>query len=332
MQIGQLKRREFISLLGGGAAAWPLATHAQQPAVPVIGFMSGRSPSDSGYLVDVFRQGLRETGYLEGETINIEYRRANGEYGRLPGLASDLLTRKVLVLVAIGGDPSALAAKHATATVPIVFGMGGDPIAAGLVASFNRPGGNATGFTLLTNQMEPKRVGLLHELVPNVLLLGALINPSFPPAARQLEDVQTATRNIGQNLLVGRADTDAQLQTAFATFVEQRVGAVLVTAAPFFDTRREQIIALAAQHRLPAMYQFREYAIAGGLISYGPSIADSYKQAGIYAGRILGGAKPSDLPVMQPTKFEMVINLKTANALGLTIPNTMHLLADEVVE
>jgi putative ABC transport system substrate-binding protein len=269
---------------------------------------------------------------LEGETINIEYRWANGEYGRLPGLASDLLTRKVLVLVAIGGDPSALAAKHATASVPIVFGMGGDPIAAGLVASFNRPGGNATGFTLLTNQMEPKRVGLLHELVPNVSLLGALINPSFPPAVRQLEDIQTATRNIGQNLLVGRADTDAQLQTAFATFVEQRVGAVLVTAAPFFDTRREQIIALAAQHRLPAMYQFREYAIAGGLISYGPSIADSYKQAGIYAGRILGGAKPSDLPVMQPTKFEMVINLKTANALGLTIPNTMQLLADEVVD
>jgi putative ABC transport system substrate-binding protein len=326
-----MRRRKFITFLGG-AAAWPLATHAQQPAVPVIGFMSGRSPSDSSYLVDAFRQGLRETGYLEGETINIEYRWANGEYGRLPGLASDLLTRKVLVLVAIGGDPSALAAKHATATVPIVFGMGGDPIAAGLVASFNRPGGNATGFTLLTNQMEPKRVGLLHELVPNVLLLGALINPSFPPAARQLEDIQTATRNIGQNLLVGRADTDAQLQTAFATFVEQRVGAVLVTAAPFFDTRREQIIALAAQHRLPAMYQFREYAIAGGLISYGPSVADSYKQAGIYAGRILGGAKPSDLPVMQPTKFEMVINLKTANALGLTIPNTMQLLADEVVD
>jgi len=269
---------------------------------------------------------------LEGATISIEYRWANGDYGRLPGLASDLLTRKALVLVAVGGDASAVAAKHATTTVPIVFGMGGDPIAEGLVASFNRPGGNATGFTLLTSQIEPKRVGLLHELVPSVSLLGALINPIFPPTAGQLEDIQTATRSIGQNLLVGRADNDAQLQTAFATFVEQRVGAVLVAAAPFFDTRREQIIALAAQHRLPAMYQFREYAAAGGLISYGPRIADSYKQAGIYAGRILRGAKPSDLPVVQPTKFEMVINLKTANALGLAIPNTMQLLADEVIE
>jgi putative ABC transport system substrate-binding protein len=326
-----MKRRAFIAALGS-AAVWPMLAQAQQPAMPVIGFMSARSPSDSGYLVDAFRQGLREAGYLEGETINIEYCWANGEYGRLPGLASDLLTRKVLVLVAVGGDPSAVAAKHATASVPIVFGMGGDPIAAGLVASFNRPGGNATGFTLLTNQMEPKRVGLLHELVPNVSLLGALINPSFPPAARQLEDIQTATRNIGQNLFVGRADTDTQLQTAFATFVEQRVGAVLIAAAPFFDTRREQIIALAAQHRLPVMYQFREYAIAGGLISYGPSFVDSYKQAGIYAGRILGGAKPSDLPVIQPTKFEMVINLKTAKVLGLTIPNTMQLLADELIE
>jgi putative ABC transport system substrate-binding protein len=324
------RRRTFIALLCG-AAGWPLAARAQQPLMPVIGFMSARSPSDSAYLVDAFRQGLLEAGYLEGETISIEYRWANGDYGRLPGLASDLLTQ-VLVLVAVGGDASAVAAKHATTTVPIVFGMGGDPIAEGLVASFNRPGGNATGFTLLTSQIEPKRVGLLHELVPSVSLLGALINPIFPPTAGQLEDIQTATRSIGQNLLVGRADNDAQLQTAFATFVEQRVGAVLVAAAPFFDTRREQIIALAAQHRLPAMYQFREYAAAGGLISYGPRIADSYKQAGIYAGRILRGAKPSDLPVVQPTKFEMVINLKTANALGLAIPNTMQLLADEVIE
>jgi putative ABC transport system substrate-binding protein len=326
-----IQRREFITLLGG-FAAWPLAARGQQPTMPVIGFMSARSPSDSAYLVDAFRQGLLEAGYLEGETISIEYRWANGDYGRLPGLASDLLTRKVLVLVAVGGDASAVAAKHATTTVPIVFGMGGDPIAEGLVASFNRPGGNATGFTLLTSQIEPKRVGLLHELVPSLSFLGALINPIFPPTAGQLEDIQTATRSIGQNLLVGRADNDAQLQTAFATFVEQRVGAVLVAAAPFFDTRREQIIALAAQHRLPAMYQFREYAAAGGLISYGPRIADSYKQAGIYAGRILRGAKPSDLPVVQPTKFEMVINLKTANALGLAIPNTMQLLADEVIE
>jgi putative ABC transport system substrate-binding protein len=326
-----MRRREAIRLVGG-AAAWPLAAWGQQAAVPVIGFMSGRSPADSAYLVDAFRQGLRETGYLEGETISVEYRWADGDYDRLLGFASDLLGRNVLVLVAVGGDPSAVAAKQATSSVPIVFGMGGDPVKAGLVASFNRPGGNATGFTLLTNQMEPKRVGLLHELVPSASLLGALINPSFPPAARQLEDIENATRSINQSLFVARAVNDAELEAAFASFVEQRVGAVLVAAAPFFDTRSTQIIALAAKHRLPAMYQFRQYAVVGGLISYGPSITDSYKQAGVYAGRILRGAKPGDLPVLQPTKFEMVSNLKTANALGLAIPNTMQLLADEVVE
>jgi putative ABC transport system substrate-binding protein len=326
-----MRRREAIRVVGG-AAAWPLAALGQQAAVPVIGFMSGRSPADSAYLVDAFRQGLRETGYLEGETISVEYRWADGDYDRLLGFASDLLGRNVLVLVAVGGDPSAVAAKQATSSVPIVFGMGGDPVKASLVASFNRPGGNATGFTLLTNQMEPKRVGLLHELVPSVSLLGALINPSFPPAARQLEDIENATRSINQSLFVARAVNDAELEAAFASFVEQRVGAVLVAAAPFFDTRSTQIIALAAKHRLPAMYQFRQYAVVGGLISYGPSITDSYKQAGVYAGRILRGAKPGDLPVLQPTKFEMVINLKTANALGIAIPNTMQLLADEVVE
>jgi putative ABC transport system substrate-binding protein len=331
MQLDRLKRREFISLLGG-AASWPLAARAQQPAMPVIGFMSGRSPADADYLVDAFRQGLRDAGYVEGENISIEYRWANGDYDRLPGLASDLLRRKVLVLIAVGGDSSALAAKQATSTVPIVFGTGSDPIKAGLVASFNQPGGNATGYALLTNQMEPKRIGLLHELVPSVSLLGALINPSFPPAAQQLEDIQNATRSIKQNLFVATAVNDAELETAFAAFVEQRVGALLVAAAPFFDTRRERIIALAAQHSLPAMYRFREYAVAGGLISYGPRITDSYKQAGVYAGRILRGANPGNLPILLPTKFEMVINLKTANALGLAIPNTMQLLADEVIE
>jgi putative tryptophan/tyrosine transport system substrate-binding protein len=274
-----MRRREAIRLVGA-AAAWPLAALGQSAAVPVIGFMSGRSPADSAYLVDAFRQGLRETGYLEGETISVEYRWADGDYDRLPGFASDLLGRNVLVLVAVGGDPSAVAAKQATSTVPIVFGMGGDPVKAGLVASFNRPGENATGFTLLTNQMEPKRVGLLHELVPGVPLLGALINPSFPPAARQLEDIENATRSINQSLFVARAVNDAELEAAFASFVEQRVGAVLVAAAPFFDTRSTQIIALAAKHRLPAMYQFRQYAVAGGLISYGPSITDSYSRLG----------------------------------------------------
>jgi putative ABC transport system substrate-binding protein len=333
MQFAQLRRREFIAVIGG-AAAWPVATRAQQTTMPVIGFMSGRSLADAGYLAEAFRQGLRDTGYVEGESIGIEYRWANGDYDRLPGLASDLLQRQVLVLVAVGGDPSAVAAKKATSTVPIVFGMGGDPVKAGLVASFNRPGGNATGYTLLTNDMEPKRIGLLHELVPSESLLGALINPNpnFPPAVQQLDDIQNAIRSIKLNLFVARAVNDAELETAFAAFVAQRVGAVLVTASPFFDTRRERIITLAAQHRIPAMYQFREYAAAGGLISYGPSITGSYKQAGVYAGRILRGAKPGDLPVVQPTKFELVINSKTATALGLAIPNSIQLLADEVIE
>ena len=270
--------------------------------------------------------------WLEGESIGIEYRWANGDYDRLPGFASDLLQRKVLVLVAVGGDSSPRAAKQATSTVPIVFGMGGDPIQAGLVASFNRPGGNATGYTLLTNEMEPKRIGLLHELVPGASLLGALINPSFPPAARQLEDIENAIRSIKQNLFVARAVNDQDLETAFPSFVQQKAGAVLVAASPLFDTRQDRIVALAAQYRLPAMYHFRQYAVAGGLISYGPSITESYKQAGVYAGRILRGAKPADLPVLQPTKFEMVINQKTANALGFAIPNTIQLLADEVIE
>jgi putative ABC transport system substrate-binding protein len=327
-----VRRRDFVKGIVGSAAAWPLAVRAQQGALPLIGFMSGRSPHDSADLTDAFRKGLGEAGYVEGETVLVEYRWANGDYSRLPGLAADLLARKVLVLVAVGGDASATAAKQATSSIPVVFGMGGDPVHAGLVASFNRPGGNATGFTLLTNQMEPKRVGLLHELVPGAVTLGALINPSFPPAAHQLEDIENAARSIKQSLVVARGDNDAQLEEAFATFVRQGVRAVLVAASPFFDTRRETIIALAAQHRLPAMYQFREYAVAGGLISYGPSITDSYKQAGVYAGRILKGAKPSDLPVLQPTRFEMVINLKTAAALGLAIPNTMQLLADEAIE
>jgi putative ABC transport system substrate-binding protein len=210
--------------------------------------------------------------------------------------------------------------------------MGGDPVKAGLIASFNRPGGNATGFSLLTNQMEPKRIGLLHELVPNESLLGALLNPSFPPAVQQLNDIQNAMSSIKRKLFVARAVDDAELETAFAAFVAQHVGAMLVAAAPFFDTRRERIIALAAQHRIPTMYQFREYAVAGGLISYGPSIRDSYSQAGVYAGRILRGAKPGDLPVVQPTKFELVINSKTASALGFAIPNSVQLLADEVIE
>jgi putative tryptophan/tyrosine transport system substrate-binding protein len=326
-----MRRREFITLLGG-AAAWPLAARAQQPGVPVIGWLSGRSPEDSAHLLAAFRQGLREAGFVEGQDVSVEYRWALGQYDRLPALASDLVSRGVAVLVGVGGDVSAVAAKRATSTIPIVFGMGGDPIKAGLVDSFNRPGGNATGYTLLTNEMEPKRVGLLHELAPGVPLIGALLNPNFPPAARQLQDIEGAIQAIGQRLFVAKASNDTELSAAFTSLVQQRVGAVLVAADPYFDTRRDRIIAFAAQNRLPAIYQFREFAVSGGLISYGPNITDSYRQAGIYTGRLLKGARPADLPVLQPTKFELVINLKTANALGLVVPNSMQLLADEVIE
>jgi ABC-type uncharacterized transport system substrate-binding protein len=330
-----MRRREFISLMAGAAAPAllpPLAARAQPAALPVLGWMSGRSPEDSAHLLAAFRQGLRDAGFVEGRDVAIEYRWALGQYERLPALASDLASRGVAVLVGVGGDVSAVAAKQATSTIPIVFGMGGDPVKAGLVDSFNRPGGNATGFTLLTNEMEPKRVGLLHELVPGAALIGALLNPHFPPAARQLEDIEAAARAIGQRLLMVKASNDAELDAALAALVRERVGAVLIAADPYFDTRRDRIIASAAENRLPAMYQFREFAVAGGLISYGPKITDSYRQGGVYAGRILKGAKPADLPVLQPTKFELVINLKTANALGLAVPNSMQLLADEVIE
>jgi putative ABC transport system substrate-binding protein len=327
-----MKRRQFITLLGGAAVAWPLAAPAQQAAMPVIGWMSGRSPEDSAHLLAAFREGLRETGFVEGQNISIEYRWALGAYARLPALASDLVSRGVAVLVGVGGDVSAVAAKQATSTIPIVFGMGGDPIKAGLVNSFNRPGGNATGYTLLTNEMEPKRVGLLHELLPGIALIGALVNPNFPPAVRQLQDIEEATRTIKQKLFVAKASNDMELDVALASLVHAGVKAVLVAADPYFDTRRNQIIAFAAGNRIPAIYQFREYAVAGGLISYGPSITDSYRQAGVYAGRILKGVKPADLPVLQPTKFELVINLQTAKALGLDVPNSIQLLADEVIE
>jgi putative ABC transport system substrate-binding protein len=323
--MSDVKRRQFMALVGA-AAAWPFAargTRAQQPAMPVIGWMSGRSPEDSAHLLAAFRDGLRETGFVEGESVAIEYRWAGGQYDRLPAMAADLVSRAVAVLVGVGGDPSALAAKQATSTIPIVFGMGGDPVAAGLVASFNRPGGNATGFTLLTNLMEPKRVGLLHELVPGIPVLGALVNPNFPPAARQLQEIEAATRTINQKLFVAKASNDAELDAALGSLLQQRVGALLVAADPYFDTRRDRIIAFAAKNKLPAMYQFREFALAGGLISYGPRVTDSYRQGGIYAGRILRGAKPGDLPVLQPTKFDLVLNMKTANALGLAVPNAV---------
>jgi ABC-type uncharacterized transport system substrate-binding protein len=325
-----MRRREFLVL--GGAAAWPVVARAQTQATPIIGFMSGRSPDDAAHLVAAFLEGMREAGFIEGQNIAIEYRWALGEYDRLPALAADLVNHRVAVLVGTGGDGSALAAKRASATIPVVFGMGGDPVKAGLVESLNRPGGNATGFTLLTNELEPKRLGILHDLVPGAAVIGALLNPNFPPALRQLQDLEEAARKISQRLFVVKASNDRELNAGFTSLVEQRVGSLLVAADPYFDTRRDRIIAFAEQNRLPAIYQFREFAVAGGLISYGPNVTDMYRQAGIYTARILKGVRPADLPVVQPTKFEFVINLKTAKSLGLVIPAGLISFADEVIE
>jgi putative tryptophan/tyrosine transport system substrate-binding protein len=326
-----VNRRSFITLFGGAAAASPLPARAQQPR-PVVGFMSSRAPEDSVHLLEAFRRGLREGGFVEGQNVVIEFRWARGDYSKLPALAADLVSRRVNVLTAVGGDPSPRAAKRATSTIPIVFGMGGDPVSDGLVESFNRPGGNLTGVTLLTNLMEPKRLGLLRELAPGVPLIGALVNPNFAPAARQQRQLEEASRAINQRLVIAQASTDDELETAFASLIREGAGALLVAADPYFDTRRDRIVAFAARQRLPAIYQFREYAVAGGLLSYGVSITDVYRQFGVYTASILKGAKPADLPVQQPTKFEMVINLKTAKALGVNISDNLLSLADEVLE
>jgi ABC-type uncharacterized transport system substrate-binding protein len=326
-----VKRREFITLVGGAAAAWPLAARAQQP-VPVIGFMSARSPEDSVHLLEAFHRGLKEVGFVEGRNVAIEYRWARGDYDRLPGMAADLANRRVNVLTAVGGDPSPHAAKRATSTLPIVFGMGGDPVKDGLVESFNRPGGNLTGMTLMTNLMEPKRFGLLRDLVPDTRLVGVLLNPNFAPSARQLEQIEEAARSIGQRLVVAKVSTDAELDAGFTVLLQERADALLVAADPYFDTRRDKIVGFAQQQRLPAIYQFREYVLAGGLLSYGVSITDAYRQFGVYTAAILKGAKPADLPVLQPTKFELVINLRTAKAVGVKISDNLLSLADEVIE
>jgi ABC-type uncharacterized transport system substrate-binding protein len=327
-----LRRRQFITLLGGAAVTWPLAARGQQPTMPVIGFMSARSPEDSAHLVVAFHRGLGEGGFVEGQNVAIEFRWASGQYERLPALAAELVSNRVAVLVAVGGDPSPVAAKEATSTVPIVFGIGGDPVKTGLVESFNRPGGNVTGVTLMTALMEPKRLGLLRELVPGVPLIGVLLNPAFPPATRQLQELEQAAHAIGQRIVITKASTDEELDAAFGVLVQERIGALLVAADPYFDTRRDRIIASTAQHRLPAIYQFREYAVAGGLLSYGVSITEAYRQYGVYTASILKGAKPADLPVQQVVKFELVINMKTARELNVTISDNLLSLADEVIE
>jgi putative ABC transport system substrate-binding protein len=329
--MSDMRRRELITLLGGAAAAWPLAARAQQPAMPVIGFLSTRSPQDAAHLVTAFHRGLYENGFVDGQNLTIDFRWADGQYDRLPALAAELVRRSVKVIVATGGDPAALAAKAASSTIPIVF-VTGDPVKAGLVASYSRPGGNATGINLLTTTIEPKRVGILHDLMPQASTIAVVVDPRFPTAGMQSRDIEEAAHAIGIQTEVFHASTDNEINAAFQSIAQRRLPALLVAGAPFFDTRRGNLIALAAQHKLPTMYQFREYAVDGGLMSYGVSITDAYRQVGAYVGRILKGAKPTDLPVLQPTKFEFVINLKTARAIGVNISGDLLSLADEVIE
>jgi putative tryptophan/tyrosine transport system substrate-binding protein len=300
--------------------------------MPVIGFLSSRSAGESAHLLAAFRRGLAENGFVEGQNVTIEYRWAQGEYDRLTAQAAELVHLPVTVLAATGGEPAALAAKSATSIVPIVFTVGGDPVKEGLAASFNHPGGNATGISLLTATLEAKRLGLLRELVPRASTIGVILNPNYPPAESQLNDVQEAARAINLKIQVLRSSTDREIDVAYETVAQQHIDALLVTADPFFDTRRAKLVALAARQKVPTMYHFREFPAAGGLVSYGVDFADVYRQVGIYTGRVLKGEKPADLPVMQASKFEFVINMKTAKALGLEVPATLLASADEVIE
>jgi putative tryptophan/tyrosine transport system substrate-binding protein len=333
MQFDRLKRREFITLLVGAAAAWPLAASAQQPAMPVIGFLSTRSPTTDAHLVVSLRQGLSESGFVEGRNVVVEYRYAEGQIDRLPSLAADLVRRQVAVIVSTGGVQGALAAKAATATIPIVFSTAGDPVKEGLVLSLNRPRGNLTGVTTSFAEATSKRLGLLQEIVPKAAAIGVLVNPSDPVnASSETDGIRAAARSVQQRIEILHASTERDIDTAFASLTDMRLDALLVAPDALFGTQANQLVALAARHAMPTLYWRREFVEAGGLVSYGSNLADALRVVGVYAGRVLKGEKPGDLPVQQPTKFELVINLKTAKTLGLTIPPGVLSIADEVIE
>jgi putative tryptophan/tyrosine transport system substrate-binding protein len=329
-----MSRREFITLLGGAAASatWPLTARAQKPAMPVIGFLSARSPSESASVLGAFRQGLGEAGYFEGKNVTIEYRWAEGQYGRLPALAAELVQRQVTVIAATGGEPSAQAAKAATSTIPIVASLGGDPVEAGLVASLSRPGGNLTGATIMGQQLGPKRLELLRQLVPNATAIAMLTNPNFPAASAEARDVRDAAVNLGIQVNVLNATTENEIDTAFLALVQQKADALVIATDAFLLGQRDQLIRLAAHYKVPTIYFLRDFVEAGGLMSYGPNLANSYRQVGVYTGQILRGANPATLPVLQPTHFVFFLNLKTAKVLGLAIPDKLLALADEVIE
>jgi putative tryptophan/tyrosine transport system substrate-binding protein len=326
-----MRRRDFIKVIAGSIAAWPLAARARQ-LMPVVGFLNGASPTELESRVVAFRDGLAEKGYVEGHSVVIEYRWGLGQYERLPEMALDLVHRAVAVIAATGGVPSVRAAKAATSEIPIVFTMGSDPVAFGLVASLNRPGSNITGITLISGEVVSKRIALLRDLLPDAKMLGVLINSTNPNGDTELAVAERAANTFGWQVKALRVDEGRDFDAAFQLLVRERVDAILVTTDPIFESQRNRIVALAAQRAVPTIYALREYAVAGGLMSYGASISDVYRQAGMYVGRILKGEKPADLPVMQSTKFDLVINLKTAKAFGLAIPHNLLALADEVIE
>jgi putative tryptophan/tyrosine transport system substrate-binding protein len=326
-----MRRREFITLLGGAAVAWPLAARAQQPAMPVIGLLGAGSPEPNAKWIAAVRQGLTETGHIEGRNVTIEYRWAEGKYDQLPPMAIDLVQRKTALIFA-DSLPVALAAKAATTKIPIVFVSGPDPVRLGLVSSLNRPSGNITGVTLFTTILVTKRLELLRELVPAATVIAFIVNPNNPRTEFDVQDMEAGARALGQQILVLKAGSDRDLEALFAILSERKVGALLVGNDPFFNSRPQPFALMAARHAVPAIYGLREYAVAGGLVSYGTNLSESYRQAGIYAGRILNGETPADLPILQPTKFELVVNLWAAKAIGLTIPESFLLRADEVIE